>query len=231
MRRNGFTMVELIFVIIIIGILSVAAIPKFGDIKDRAKINAEYSSLSGLDSALVAKMEFYKDDNPAATTFPIDWHNLGATGYAGANLGIAYKVANDANKVFKGVIKKGDDFKIVAYHDYVGLTYATGAGGVDDIIFIKGAASNTNTGVTADTSDTSGKPDNNDVWVFNGTPVSIAIDYDNGSTKVVQSGEISLIDIATTTALTYGSTGVAGEVFITQIGSDATDVDPIVTGL
>ena len=75
MRRNGFTMVELIFVIIIIGVLSVAAIPKFGDIKDRAKVATEYGALSGLDDVIAANMEMQKDDY---NNILVDWHNLGA---------------------------------------------------------------------------------------------------------------------------------------------------------
>lgn len=75
MKRNGFTMVELIFVIIIIGVLSVAAIPKFGDIKDRAKVATEYGALSGLDDVIAANMEMQKDDY---NNILVDWHNLGA---------------------------------------------------------------------------------------------------------------------------------------------------------
>ncbi|HIP59012.1 MAG TPA: type II secretion system protein, partial [Campylobacterales bacterium] len=45
MKRSGFTMIELIFVIVILGILASVAIPKLAGTRDDAKISAEVSSL------------------------------------------------------------------------------------------------------------------------------------------------------------------------------------------
>jgi len=44
--RRGFTMIELIFVIVIIGILAVIAIPKLNATRDDAKIATELQNLS-----------------------------------------------------------------------------------------------------------------------------------------------------------------------------------------
>ncbi len=54
MKRSGFTMVELIFVIVILGILASVAIPKLAATRDDAKISKAASEVSTLVSDLGA---------------------------------------------------------------------------------------------------------------------------------------------------------------------------------
>jgi len=231
MKRNGFTMVELIFVIIIIGILSVAAIPKFGDIKDRAKVSTEYSALSGLDGAIRAAMEFQMDDY---NNIAIQWHGQAKDTLHGADQ-TAYTALGTAGNVLSKIVKKGEDLKIVnsIAIDYTDATNVTSAGGTTmeyDVLFIEGAASNHISGVVKDGLDSDGKPDKNDVWVFNTSPESVTINhFSNGANvaTVVESGEITLIDVDGKKVPTYtdGGAVTTDNTKITAILNTATPVN------
>ncbi|RUM67749.1 MAG: hypothetical protein DSZ06_00580 [Sulfurospirillum sp.] len=196
MRRNGFTMVELIFVIIIIGILSVAALPKFGDIKDRAKVNNEYSALSSLDGAIEGAIAFHQEDHD---DMAVHWHNESDTESNYGNGGVAFYQGINAKKhVLSHIVKKGDTLKIVGYIDLDSNGTTADNSSTYDLLFIEGEASNHITGVRKE-QDTPGKPDRNDVWVFNTSPYDINVsDSSSNSEKVsmitLYPGEMKLLD-------------------------------------
>ena len=54
MKRNGFTMIELIFVIVILGILASVAIPKLAATRDDAKVSKALNEISALKNDMSA---------------------------------------------------------------------------------------------------------------------------------------------------------------------------------
>lgn len=57
MKRTAFTMIELVFVIVVIGILAAVAIPKFAATRDDAQIAKGRSDVAAIRSAIVSERQ------------------------------------------------------------------------------------------------------------------------------------------------------------------------------
>lgn len=57
MKRFGFTMIELVFVIVVLGILAAIAIPRFAATRDDAQIAKGRSDVSAIRSAIVSERQ------------------------------------------------------------------------------------------------------------------------------------------------------------------------------
>jgi MSHA pilin protein MshA len=67
-NQSGFTLIELVMVIVILGILSAIAIPKFADLTTQAKISAGKGGLGAIRSSLA--IEYAKSATSGTASFP-----------------------------------------------------------------------------------------------------------------------------------------------------------------
>ncbi len=164
--KSAFTMIELIFVIVIIGILASIAVPKFTHLTSNAKISTELATVSSLQTAIDSTHGEWSINEGTFT-----WGNAMSSDSSDFNQTTGYpvKLGECPNQPFKYILKNAQlaDKKWTCEYN-----------GEGDYTF-RGPASSKDSGVQ---DNPSGKPDSNDVWRYYEQNGTICLDEnDSGS--------------------------------------------------
>jgi type IV pilus assembly protein PilA len=115
--QKGFTLIELMIVVAIIGILAAVAIPAYGDYTARAQAAEAFTLLDGLKTPLT---ELYT----SAGIFALDSNGVsGVTGITAGKYvwGVCTK-SSQGGSVCPGTVGANGDFSVVAYYKTVGVS-------------------------------------------------------------------------------------------------------------
>jgi len=144
--RYAFTLIELIFVIVIIGIITALAVPKFSNLKDNAKITAELATASSIQNALEnCHGEWIVNDANFTCGLNISRDDLNSTsGYPSATT-----LGSDASHPLDRILKNAHNLAWKRDNNnpnkFYGPTYEN---------------------IPIATPDIAGKPDGNDYWLY-----------------------------------------------------------------
>ena len=149
-KTNGFTLIELIFVIVIIGVLTSVAIPKYQNLTDNAKISSELATASSVQSAIDATHGDW-----ITNTCSFTWGNGQNTATASLEFNTTgYPTATElgtTSNPFTNILKNADngDWTRVGSKYYGPATRTDGKGAKDRNL--------------------AHKPEGNDYWEYNAT--------------------------------------------------------------
>ncbi len=148
MNKKAFSLTELIFVIVIVGILAAMAVPKFRGVTQNAKVSSELATASTIQSAL----EDIHSDWIISDEGSFSWGN-GKSEKELNQEGYPKQLGECPDRPFSWILKNSSTL------DAKWSCQQKGA-----IFIYRGPASSLASGVAQNGS---GKPDKNDCWLYN----------------------------------------------------------------
>ena len=113
-NEEGFTLIEIIAVLIVLGILAAVAVPKYIDLTTQSKIKAAEGQVAEMKATLNLAYANYYITNSAAPTGTLAVTAAGFTSGTAADVGTApdiwnVKLTATGNAVAIAIIKRGTD--------------------------------------------------------------------------------------------------------------------------
>ncbi|MDD6162893.1 MAG: type II secretion system protein [Campylobacteraceae bacterium] len=133
--KKGFTMIELIFVIVILGILASVAIPRLAATREDAEISAAVANLRTLVSDVTAYYTAKGSFNTAGTTkakwsditnVPLDGATSNAVGTNGSTATAHLKAGKDNNCIGVQLVEKATNTNAPAHIKFTAKSSPTG---------------------------------------------------------------------------------------------------------
>ena len=156
--KRAFSLLELIFVIVIIGILAAVAVPKFRHLSQNSKISAELATASTIQSAIDdVHSEWVMSEGDFTWGNGKGKNDINDKGYP--------KQLGDCPPAFNWILKNSvtvDEKWSCTQKDSRHYVY-------------RGPASQSGSGVKNNSSD---KPDSNDCWIYDNQKGTFALDED-----------------------------------------------------
>jgi prepilin-type N-terminal cleavage/methylation domain-containing protein len=112
-KAKGFTLIELMVVIVIVGILAAVAIPKFLDASHKAKASEFPTQLTAI---YTGEMAFQAENGSYAGTFT-DMRDIAGVDISSTSKWFTYSLTGAA-QTFKGTAKVASDFGVAAINDW-----------------------------------------------------------------------------------------------------------------
>jgi len=119
MIHKAFTLIELIFAIVIIGVLSAVSVPKFIGLNDKANVSTVIKMVRDVESSAVSSAVNYIDINGFTSSELSDFIELSGNNisYDSSSNDGTYNIKNDSNEVIAYVTFKNDDRNITVSID------------------------------------------------------------------------------------------------------------------